>query len=74
MPNFIAHRQSKELNYLSLTSSIGLRKHGDGGLDECPGQYSRNLISLLHLYFSYINGTELTNQLLGRLNMVSFRN
>ena len=42
------------------------------GSGECPGQYSRNLVSLLHLYFSYINGTELTNQLLGRLNIVRF--
>lgn len=42
--------------------------------DKCPGQYPRNLISLLHFYFPYINCTELTNQLICRLNIVGFRN
>lgn len=43
-----------------------------GGSDECPGQDPRNLISLLHLNFPYIDCTKLTNQLLCGLNIVGF--
>jgi len=38
----------------------------------CPGQYPRNLVSLLHLDFPDINSTELSNQFLCRLKVVGF--
>jgi len=44
----------------------------EDGSDECPGQYPRNLVALLHLYFPTINRTKLTNQLLCRLHIVGF--
>lgn len=33
-------------------------------LDKCPAQHSGNLVPLLHLYFAYINGTDLQHQFL----------